>query len=147
MRLSELKTGDSAIIVKVLGHGAFRKRMIEMGFVKGRVVDVVLDAPLKDPVKYGIMGYEISLRRSEAQLVEVLPVEDVEYWKCKDALQGVGTVCDNDSLMSLARERSREITVALIGNPNCGKTSLFNVASGAREHVRSEEHTSELQSR
>ncbi len=135
MRLSELKTGDSAIIVKVLGHGAFRKRMIEMGFVKGRVVDVVLDAPLKDPVKYGIMGYEISLRRSEAQLVEVLPVEDVEYWKCKDALQGVGTVCDNDSLMSLARERSREITVALIGNPNCGKTSLFNVASGAREHV------------
>ena len=135
MRLSELKTGDSAIIVKVLGHGAFRKRMIEMGFVKGRVVDVVLDAPLKDPVKYGIMGYEISLRRSEAQLVEVLPVEEVEDGKGKDAVQGVGTVCDNDSLMSLARERSREITVALIGNPNCGKTSLFNVASGAREHV------------
>lgn len=74
MRLSELKTGESGIIVKILGHGAFRKRVIEMGFVKGQVIKVLLNAPLKDPIKYSIMGYELSLRRSEADMVEVLPL-------------------------------------------------------------------------
>ena len=71
MRLDELQTGQKARIVKILGHGAFRKRLIEMGFVKGHEIDVLLHAPLKDPIKYSIMGYEISLRRAEAHLVEV----------------------------------------------------------------------------
>lgn len=72
MRLSDLKTGEFGVVVKILGHGAFRKRVIEMGFVKGQVIKVLLNAPLKDPIKYSIMGYELSLRRSEAELVEVL---------------------------------------------------------------------------
>ncbi len=76
MRLDELHTGQKAIITKILGHGAFRKRMIEMGFVKGHEVEVLLHAPLRDPIKYSIMGYEISLRASEAHLVEVTPLED-----------------------------------------------------------------------
>ncbi len=62
MKLSELKTGESGVIVKVSGHGGFRKRVIEMGFIKGKKVDVLLNAPLQDPVKYKIMGYEVSLR-------------------------------------------------------------------------------------
>lgn len=62
MKLANLKTGDSAIIIKVLGHGGFRKRIIEMGFIKGKKVEVLLNAPLQDPVKYKIMGYEVSLR-------------------------------------------------------------------------------------
>ena len=78
MRLSELKIGKKAVIVKVLGHGAFRKRIIEMGFIRGQEVTAELNAPLKDPIKFKIMGYEVSLRRSEADLIEVIPEDDGE---------------------------------------------------------------------
>lgn len=127
MRLSDLKPGQSAVVVKVLGHGAFRKRMIEMGFVKGRTVKDMLQAPLNDPVKYSLMGYEVSLRRSEAAQVVVAEVDSQGHPRP-----------DNDQATSeipLAPGHLSAINVALIGNPNCGKTSLFNVASGAREHV------------
>ncbi len=127
MRLSDLKPGQSAVVVKVLGHGAFRKRMIEMGFVKGRTVKDMLQAPLNDPVKYSLMGYEVSLRRSEAAQVVVAEVDAQGHPRP-----------DNDQAISeipLAPGHLSAINVALIGNPNCGKTSLFNVASGAREHV------------
>lgn len=127
MRLSELRTGEEGLIVKILGHGAFRKRCIEMGFVKGRKVKAELSAPLKDPVKYSILGYEVSLRRSEAALIEVEPL----------APQHKGT--DNADADAKAPDRivgsGEVINIALIGNPNCGKTSLFNIASGAHEHV------------
>ena len=76
MRLSDLKSGQSAVILKVLGHGAFRKRVMEMGFVKGREITAILSAPLNDPVKYRLMNYEVSLRRSEAAMIEVVPVEE-----------------------------------------------------------------------
>lgn len=127
MRLSDLKPGQSAVVVKVLGHGAFRKRMIEMGFVKGRTVKDMLQAPLNDPVKYSLMGYEVSLRRSEAAQVVVAEVDSQGHPRP-----------DNDQAayeIPLALGHLSAINVALIGNPNCGKTSLFNVASGAREHV------------
>ena len=78
MRLSDLKPGQTGLITKVLGHGAFRKRAMEMGFVRGREVNVVLNAPLQDPVKYALMGYEVSLRRAEADLIEI---ETLEQWK------------------------------------------------------------------
>lgn len=67
MNLSELKTGERGVIVKVNGHGGFRKRIIEMGFIKGQQIEALLSAPLQDPVKYKVMGYEISLRRQEAE--------------------------------------------------------------------------------
>lgn len=72
MKLSELKTGEKGVIIKVLGHGGFRRRIIEMGFIKGKTVEVVLNAPLKDPIKYKIMGYEVSLRRQEADMIEIV---------------------------------------------------------------------------
>ena len=72
MRLSELRTGEKGVIVKVLGHGGFRKRIVEMGFIKGKTVEVILNAPLKDPIKYRLLGYEISLRRQEADMIEVV---------------------------------------------------------------------------
>ncbi|MDE6033572.1 MAG: fused ferrous iron transport protein A/B, partial [Muribaculaceae bacterium] len=132
MRLSELKQGQEAYVVKILGHGAFRKRLMEMGFVRGKLVKNILSAPLKDPVKYSLMGYEVSLRRAEAELIEVV-VDSA------DAHVGVreNHLLDNDDL-PIQQEvdlQRRTITVALIGNPNCGKTSLFNFASGATEHV------------
>jgi len=78
MKLSELPTGSVAIIVKVHGHGAFRKRLLEMGFVKGHVITVLLHAPLKDPIKYSILGYEISLRASEAAMIDVVQISSEE---------------------------------------------------------------------
>lgn len=136
MRLDELTTGQTATIVKILGHGAFRKRMIEMGFVKGQTVKVLLHAPLRDPIKYSIMGYEVSLRRSEASLVEVIPDEPQSEITERETSGSVTTTphdCEHEPRDFSSH--SRTINVALIGNPNCGKTSLFNIASGAREHV------------
>ena len=78
MLLSELKTGESAVITKVKGYGAFRKRLNEMGFVRGKVVKAVKNAPLNDPIEYAIMGYEISLRRQEAAFIEIVSLEEAE---------------------------------------------------------------------
>ncbi len=138
MRLSELRTGQECVVVKVLGHGAFRKRVLEMGFVRGRIVKVLLWAPLKDPVKYEIMGYAISLRRAEAEMIEVVPIEQRS---AEDVAHDASSVSDTShespthSRGEIAEREGRTINVALVGNPNCGKTSLFNIASGARERV------------
>ena len=113
MNLSELRTGDKATILKVRGHGGFRKRIVEMGFIKGETVKVLQNAPLQDPVKYQVMGYEVSLRRQEAEMIEV----------------------ETQKSASAKTVEQKQINVALVGNPNCGKTSLFNFASGAHERV------------
>ena len=136
MRLSELKTGEKGVIVKVLGHGGFRKRIVEMGFVKGKTVEVLLNAPLRDPVKYKIMGYEISLRHQEAEMIEVISEEEAKLMQ--NPYHGALTEDEqltDEKLAELAKGKRRIINVALVGNPNCGKTSFFNMASGAHEHV------------
>lgn len=146
MRLSELKTGERGVIVKVLGHGGFRKRIVEMGFIRGKMVTVLLNAPLQDPVKYKIMGYEISLRHSEAAMIEVVSADEARRLEEEEArklgLAGVSETAAGDEarltdeqLHEAAVKKSRTINVALVGNPNCGKTSLFNFASGAHERV------------
>ena len=138
MRLSELKTGEKGVIVKVLGHGGFRKRIVEMGFVKGKTVEVLLNAPLKDPIKYKVMGYEISLRRQEAGMIEVLSEYEAKEQVTKPDYH-LGMSEDiypgEEELKRIALGKRRTINVALVGNPNCGKTSLFNIASGSHEHV------------
>ena len=131
MKLSELKTGEQGVIVKVLGHGGFRKRIIEMGFIKGQTVEVLQNAPLQDPVKYRLMGYEVSLRHQEAAQVEVVSVSEAHEMEPQVLLQGH----EEDYLQHRALQQRRTIHVALVGNPNCGKTSLFNFASGAHAHV------------
>lgn len=136
MRLSELRTGEKGVIVKVLGHGGFRKRIVEMGFIKGKTVEVILNAPLKDPIKYRLLGYEISLRRQEADMIEV--VSEQEARTMQNPYHGSITEdvpVPESELVALAKGKRRTINVALAGNPNCGKTSLFNIASGAHEHV------------
>ncbi len=166
MKLSELKTGERGVIVKVHGHGGFRKRIIEMGFVKGKSVEVLLNAPLQDPVKYHLMGYEVSLRRQEAELIEVVPgmkaelpqpifeknegaplMDDASELQAADesaaqsspsgrnARNGVVSGDSTDNQVHAALREHRTVNVALIGNPNCGKTSLFNYASGAHGRV------------
>lgn len=132
MRLSELKTGESAIVLKVLGHGGFRRRIVEMGFVRGAKISVVLNAPLKDPIEYSILGYNISLRRSEADMVVVITAEEAKARLLqKDAKAEV----DEEAVSQMIDSRKRHINIALVGNPNSGKTSLFNLIAGAREHT------------
>ena len=137
MKLSELKTGEKGIIVKVLGHGGFRKRIIEMGFIRGKEVEVLLNAPLQDPVKYKLMGYEVSLRHQEAEMIEVVSQAEKDAhpqdWQSDPLLNE--NRHKEDFLQHIALKERRVINVALVGNPNCGKTSLFNYASGAHGHV------------
>ncbi len=143
MKLSELHNGESAVIVKVSGHGGFRKRIMEMGFVRGRKVTSVIDAPLNDPIKYTIMGYDVLLRRSEAKLIEVLPEEEANamlsaedakapnFFACTDC-DSCGLSCNYKRTKTTQRNI---INIAFVGNPNSGKTSLFNALSGGHEHV------------
>ena len=164
MKLSELATGSCGVIVKVTGHGSFRKRIIEMGFIKGKTVEVLHNAPLQDPVEYRVMGYEVSLRHSEAQMIEVvqaypqplpegkgvslkeLPKEDINDNANIVPSSGLTPFPLGEGRGKAAdipvkrverpwQQKRRIINVALVGNPNCGKTSLFNFASGAHEHV------------
>ena len=141
MNLSDVATGEKAVVVRVHGHGSFRKRLIEMGFISGKEVRVVLNAPLRDPIEYEILGYKLSLRREEARQIEVVSeAEAREALVSDEHLQALpasleDTVRLDRALEHVADERRRTIRVALVGNPNCGKTSLFNIASGAHEHV------------
>ncbi len=132
MKLSELINGESGVIVKVNGEGNFRKRIIEMGFIKGQRVTVVKNAPLSDPIEYMVMGYEISLRRTEADLVEVemnyVPSKEINHIPIEKTSHKVSEEQSN-------RGNKKQISVALVGNPNCGKTTLFNFVSGLHEHV------------
>lgn len=130
--LSELKPGEEAVVVKVLGHGAFRKRITEMGFVKGKKVSVIKRAPLQDPVEYEIMGYRISLRNSEAEMVEIVSSSDFEETNERDLNR---LVIAEEDLKHSAIQKGHEINIALVGNPNSGKTTLFNILSHSHEHV------------
>ncbi|NVO10639.1 MAG: ferrous iron transport protein B [Bacteroidales bacterium] len=135
MKLSELQNGEYGIISKVRGRGAFRKRITEMGFVKGQKVTVIKNAPLNDPIEYKVMGYEVSLRRKESALVEVVtPNEAKELLKSN--YNGVlSSEPESEILETSAKAQSKVINIALVGNPNAGKTTLFNYASGSHEHV------------
>jgi len=133
MTLYELEQGEKGIVTKVRGRGAFRKRITEMGFVKGKVITVVKKAPLRDPVEYNIMGYAVSLRQSEAQLVEVTTAYETADAEIQNGDYS-GTI-DENLLKTSARGKGKVIDIALVGNPNSGKTTIFNYASGSREHV------------
>ena len=140
MKLSELKPGEKAVIVKVLGHGGFRKRIIEMGFLKGNLIEMQFAAPLQDPVKYKIMGYEVSIRKSEAQMIEVVSENEADEINSKSnnynkRVKDKNNISSDELLQNAAKEKRKTINVALVGNPNCGKTSLFNFISGANERV------------
>lgn len=139
MRLSDLKSGEEAVVVRLHGYGAFRKRVMEMGFVKGRKIEAVLTAPLNDPVKYRLMGYEISLRRNEAKMIEVVTLDEFNNETAAIHAQNIEPDLTRDDIADSPHRKlhskTHTINVALVGNPNCGKTSLFNIASGAMEHV------------
>jgi ferrous iron transport protein B len=131
VRLSEVEENKRVVITKVLGHGSFRRRISEMGFVKGKEVTVLKNAPLLDPVEYQLLGYNVSLRRAEADLIEVITTEEA----LKLVPPNFDGVIDMEVLKTSAREKGKTIHIALVGNPNCGKTTLFNRVTNSNEHV------------
>ena len=143
MKLSELKNGETAVIVRLSGHGGFRKRIMEMGFIRGEKVTSVLDSPMHDPIKYNVMGYEVLLRRNEAAMIEVLPEEDAKRELSPAPTYNCISLCDSCATCNgqcatnfrNATERRNVINVALVGNPNSGKTSIFNALANKNEHV------------
>ncbi len=126
-----MKDNESGIVTKVLGRGAFRRRIVEMGFVRGKKVTVVKNAPLKDPIEYNLIGYNVSLRRSEASQIEVITKND-EAVLSEQRYNGVVT---EEILKSSAKQKGKIIDIALVGNPNAGKTTIFNYASRSKERV------------
>ena len=131
MRLSELKTGESATVLKVLGHGGFRRRIVELGFVRGNKVTVVLNAPLKDPIEYSLLGYNISLRRADAEMIVVVTDKEAEALEH----ESVDSTTSTERIEREIDRRKRHIDIAIVGNPNSGKTSIFNHLTGEHEHV------------
>jgi len=131
MNLAEIKNGESVYITRVKGRGAFRKRIMEMGFIKGQKVTVIKNAPLRDPIEYRIMNYDISLRRSEACLIDVITRKEASSLK-PSSFNGI---LSEEEFKSTAAEKGKTIHIALVGNPNSGKTTLYNYASHSREHV------------
>lgn len=131
MKLSEVKNNDTVVITKILGHGSFRKRIAEMGFVKGKQVKVIKNAPFNGPVEYKILNYNISLRRSEAERIEVVPLDEFII----PDQSGFEGVIDRNVAIDPSAVRGKTINVALVGNPNSGKTTLYNQLSGQREKV------------
>lgn len=128
--LADIPAKQECVIVKVNGHGGFRHRVMEMGFVKGQKVTVLKNAPLLDPIEYKIMQSHISLRRSEASHIEVVSVSESE-----DESQYIFNGTISEEVQRRIKQETNTITVALVGNPNCGKTSFFNHATGLRERV------------
>ena len=130
MLLSELPTGSQATIISVGGHGAFRKRIIEMGFVKGKVVRSIKNAPLNDPIEYRILDYHVSLRREEAKLIKIATDNETA-----EAARAEFSITDDGDFPNAANAERKLIRVALVGNPNCGKTTLYNYIGGTNEHT------------
>ena len=130
MTLQDLQPGQSAYVLKIRGRGAFRKRIIEMGFVRGRKIECIRKAPLTDPIEYRILDYDVSLRRSEARSIEIVTLDELKKLSIEE-----NSSLNEEIIHHEIKKRGREIDIALVGNPNCGKTTLFNYASGASEHV------------
>jgi len=125
--LYDLNEGEEGVILKIKGRGQFRQRLSEMGFVVGKKVSVIKKAPLRDPIEYLILGYHISLRNSEAQLIEVDKDSTSKEFSSSNGV----LFSDDENSSWLAK--SKHVQVALVGNPNSGKTTLFNFASGLKE--------------
>ena len=131
MKLSEVKHNETVVITKVLGHGSFRKRISEMGFIKGKEVTMIKNAPFNGPLEFKILNYNISLRKSEADLIEVVPVKE---FVVSENGNYEGVIDQKIDLVNQS-ERTKIINIALVGNPNSGKTTLFNFISGSKEKV------------
>lgn len=142
MTLKELEIGESATIKTVGGSGALRQHFLDMGMIPGAEVTVVKLAPMGDPMELQIHGYELTLRLAEADQIEIEPIkkrsrahEGKEYLKPSEhsGLGEDGKYHSKESENPLPEGTT--LTYALVGNQNCGKTTLFNQLTGSNQHV------------
>lgn len=142
MTLKELEIGESAAIKTVGGSGALRQHFLDMGMIPGAEVTVVKLAPMGDPMELQIHGYELTLRLAEADQIEIEPIkkrsrahEGKEYLKPSEhpGLGEDGKYHSKESENPLPEGTT--LTYALVGNQNCGKTTLFNQLTGSNQHV------------
>jgi ferrous iron transport protein B len=142
--LADMRAGQQCILLKIHGHGGLRHRLLELGFIRGEKIRVVKNAPLTDPIEYEVMNNHVSLRRAEAKLIEAIEIEDVVGSTTDLQLRNAYAVASESEEQreeeirktnQYILEESHTIRVALVGNPNCGKTSFFNHAAGQQEKV------------
>ena len=142
MTLKELEIGKSAAIKTVGGSGALRQHFLDMGMIPGAEVTVVKLAPMGDPMELQVHGYELTLRLAEADQIEIEPIkkrsrahEGKEYLKPSEhpGLGEDGKYHSKESENPLPEGTA--LTYALVGNQNCGKTTLFNQLTGSNQHV------------
>ena len=142
MTLKELEIGKSAVIRQVGGEGALRQHFLDMGMIPGAEVTVVKLAPMGDPMEVQVHGYELTLRLAEADQIEIEPIgqrsrSHVGVDRARDPDHpGLG---ESGKYHSKAGEHplpdGTVLTYALVGNQNCGKTTLFNQLTGSNQHV------------
>ena len=142
MTLKELETGKSAVIRTVGGKGALRQHFLDMGMIPGAEVTVVKLAPMGDPMELQVHGYELTLRLAEADQIEIAPIDQrTRSHAGSERLQAT----EHPGLGEEGKYHSKEdenplpegtlLTYALVGNQNCGKTTLFNQLTGSNQHV------------
>lgn len=142
MKLSELQIGKSGVIKDVGGSGALRQHFLDMGMIPGAEVTVVKLAPMGDPMELQVHGYELTLRLAEAAQIEI---DSIEKRSNPHARVENGKESEHPGLGEDGRYHSKKdenplpegtrLTYALVGNQNCGKTTLFNQLTGSNQHV------------
>lgn len=142
MTLKELEVGKSAVILRVGGEGALRQHFLDMGMIPGAEVTVIKLAPMGDPMEVQVHGYELTLRLAEAQQIDIQPIgrrSRSHTFKDRAKDQDHPGLGENGKFHSKADEHplpdGTVLTYALVGNQNCGKTTLFNQLTGAKQHV------------
>ena len=143
MTLKELQVGKTATILSVGGNGALRQHFLDMGLIQGTEVTIVKYAPMGDPVEIRIHGYELTIRLEDAGQIEITPAHEPHYKK-KEGRQPLGDAQHPGyGEAGIFHEKKTEhplpenttLTFALVGNQNCGKTTLFNQLTGSNQHV------------
>ena len=142
MTLKELEVGKSAVIRRVGGEGALRQHFLDMGMIPGAEVTVIKLAPMGDPLEIQVHGYELTLRLAEARQIDIQPIgrrSRSHTFKDRAKDQDHPGLGENGKFHSKADEHplpdGTVLTYALVGNQNCGKTTLFNQLTGAKQHV------------
>ena len=142
MNLKELKIGQSAVIKAVGGEGALRQHFLDMGVIPGTEVTVIKYAPLGDPVELQIHGYELTLRLADAEKIEIEPIKERtnKHERSKETVSSEHPGLGEDGKYHVEGDKDKLpdgtlLTFALVGNQNCGKTTLFNQLTGANQHV------------
>lgn len=141
MKLDNLAIGKSAVIVSVGGTGALRQHFLDMGLIQGVEVTVVKYAPMGDPIEIKIHDYELTLRKEDAQKIEIKEITKKEELKNENIIfkykkhPGYGESSYDKINNHQIYHESDLLTFALVGNQNCGKTTLFNQLTGSNQHV------------